>query len=340
MRKIILLSLILSAATTSIAQQNIGIGTTSPNSKALLDISSNSKGVLLPRMTSLERLGITSPPNGLLVYDTDKDEFYHHNGIGWRAILNSEYWTRPSTNRSRISNLTDSVGIGTNSPTEWLDVDGNIRSRNNLRADGQLSAASVVSSGTLVTVGTSLLSGEVTTNSDLIMNNAAATIQLKTGGVNKGFLQLSGDNLRMGTNSGNTTGKLIIRNNGADRIAIEADGKLTTPATGDNNNMIPLCYGVVNDAGVLLRGTDNVTIEKVGTPGGSSGVYYRISCPGISATSVISVTPDIEYMDQIAARCYLAGTARVYTYTRFFNATSGNTETYYFHSGFSFIIYR
>lgn len=42
----------------------------------------------------------------------------------------------------------------------------------------------------------------------------------------KGFIQLSGDNFRMGTNSGNSYGKFIIRNNGADRVFVDATGKV------------------------------------------------------------------------------------------------------------------
>jgi len=110
----------------------VGIGTNAPNSKALLDISSTTKGIFLPRMNTSQRFDIITPPNGLLVYDTDKAEFYHYDGLSWKALLNSDYWKRPITSRKRISNLNDSVGINLSGPTEWLDVDGNIRSRNNL----------------------------------------------------------------------------------------------------------------------------------------------------------------------------------------------------------------
>lgn len=345
MKKLFALVIVL-YATSKCPAQNIGIGTTSPNAKAILDISSTTRGILIPRMTTSQRFAISTPPNGLIVYDTDKNELYHYNGTSWLVILNGGYWTRPITSRSRIANANDSVGIGTNSPTEWLDVDGNIRSRNNVIADNNITAennvsgGSLVSTGTLTVVGTSLLSGNITTNGDVSINGTNATIQLKTSGVNKGFFQLSGDNVRTGTNSGNTDGRFIIRNNGADRIAVEADGKLTTPATGDNNSMIPLCYGVVNDAGVLLRGTDNVTIEKIGPGNSTTESYYRIHCSGISATSIITITPDIAYLDQTAARCYLNGTARAYTYSRSYNPDLGITQIYYYHGGFSFVIYK
>ena len=54
---------------TSYAQ--IGIGTTVPNSSSILDVSSNSKGFLMPRMTEAERDNISNPAVGLMVYCTD-----------------------------------------------------------------------------------------------------------------------------------------------------------------------------------------------------------------------------------------------------------------------------
>jgi hypothetical protein len=218
---------------------NVGVGTSTPNTDAILDINSSTKGVLFPRMTTLQRLTISTPPNGLMVYDTDKDQLYHYTGTIWLSVLNSSFWSRPITSRNRIANSTDSVGIGTVSPTEWLDVDGNIRSRNDLRADGRVVATGLVSSASGLstsgglTVGSNGLiggnftaNGELTTNSGININNAGGTLQLKNGsGVNKGFFQISGDNVRLGTNSGNATGDLIIRMNGADRMTVILTGK-------------------------------------------------------------------------------------------------------------------
>ena len=52
--------------------QNVGIGTTSPNAKAALEIKSTDKGVLFPRLTTVQRNTITNPPDGLHVYNTDE----------------------------------------------------------------------------------------------------------------------------------------------------------------------------------------------------------------------------------------------------------------------------
>ena len=54
---------------------SIGIGTNSPNASAILDVSSTSKGILLPRMTTAQRDAIASPSAGLLVYNTSTSKF-------------------------------------------------------------------------------------------------------------------------------------------------------------------------------------------------------------------------------------------------------------------------
>jgi hypothetical protein len=52
--------------------QNVGIGTTTPNAKAALDIKATDKGVLFPRLTTAQRNAITSPPDGLHIFNTDE----------------------------------------------------------------------------------------------------------------------------------------------------------------------------------------------------------------------------------------------------------------------------
>jgi hypothetical protein len=55
-----------------VLSQNVGIGTTTPQSKAILDVAATDKGVLFPRMTSEQRNAITDPPNGLHIFNTDQ----------------------------------------------------------------------------------------------------------------------------------------------------------------------------------------------------------------------------------------------------------------------------
>lgn len=67
---------------------NVGIGTLTPNPKAILELSSDSLGFLPPRLNTLQRIGILPGANdyGMFVYDTNLDEFYYWDGTQWLPI--------------------------------------------------------------------------------------------------------------------------------------------------------------------------------------------------------------------------------------------------------------
>ena len=84
MKRLLLLCLFTSCFVYAHAQ-GVGIGTTTPDTSAALDVTSSSKGMLIPRMTQQQRTNIgTTPPVGLMVYQTDAPEgFYYYSGTGW-----------------------------------------------------------------------------------------------------------------------------------------------------------------------------------------------------------------------------------------------------------------
>lgn len=75
-KKLLLLFLILLNLTVN---AQIGIGTTTPNASSILDVTSTTKGMLTPRMTTAQRNAITTPADGLTVYDTDLKLFYYYS---------------------------------------------------------------------------------------------------------------------------------------------------------------------------------------------------------------------------------------------------------------------
>jgi hypothetical protein len=62
---------------TQNVKAQVGIGTTSPAASSMLDISSTTSGLLTPRMTTTQRTAISSPADGLIVYDTVLKSFYY-----------------------------------------------------------------------------------------------------------------------------------------------------------------------------------------------------------------------------------------------------------------------
>lgn len=79
------------------AQNSVGIGTATPNNKAVLDLVSpgNNQGLLVPRMTTTQRTAATftstlgPSENGLMVYDNDEQRFYFWQANQWRAVRSS-----------------------------------------------------------------------------------------------------------------------------------------------------------------------------------------------------------------------------------------------------------
>jgi hypothetical protein len=66
----------------------VGIGTITPAASSVLDVSSTTQGMLTPRMTTAQRVAISSPANGLMVYDTDLKAFHHYDAstTSWLKI--------------------------------------------------------------------------------------------------------------------------------------------------------------------------------------------------------------------------------------------------------------
>ena len=72
---------------TTISFSQIGIGTTTPDASSALDLSSIASGLLIPRMIESERVGITNPAPGLMVYQTNNTPgFYFYDGSAWSAL--------------------------------------------------------------------------------------------------------------------------------------------------------------------------------------------------------------------------------------------------------------
>ena len=62
---------------------NLGIGTSSPNANAILDVTSTTKAFMPPRMTTAQKNAIASPTAGMVVYDTDMKGISFYNGTAW-----------------------------------------------------------------------------------------------------------------------------------------------------------------------------------------------------------------------------------------------------------------
>ncbi len=124
----------------AIIEGSVGIGTNAPDSSAILDLSATNKGVLVPRVTTVQRDSINNPANGLLVYDTDEGKFYYYADTLWKPVEGDgvavqsihtgaiSFGTGSSTASDSTKlywdNTNKRLGIRTSSPVASLQVNG------------------------------------------------------------------------------------------------------------------------------------------------------------------------------------------------------------------------
>ena len=90
-KQLLFLLAILIFAHHSFAQFGFNSSGASPDNSAMVDISSETKGILVPRMTTAQRTAIASPATGLLVFDSDLKTFYFYNGTSWTGISSGTF---------------------------------------------------------------------------------------------------------------------------------------------------------------------------------------------------------------------------------------------------------
>jgi len=79
-------TLLAAVLLTASTYAQVGVGTTTPDASSALDITSTTKGLLIPRMTETQRDAISSPATGLMIYQTDGTVgFYYYNGSSWEG---------------------------------------------------------------------------------------------------------------------------------------------------------------------------------------------------------------------------------------------------------------
>ncbi|MEO7313246.1 MAG: hypothetical protein ABIX01_22865 [Chitinophagaceae bacterium] len=199
---------------------------TPADASSMLDVKSNTKGLLTPRMTTAERQAIVLAATGLLVFDTDSLTFWFFNGAGWIELGGGGlggYWIG---NGADISNSNaGNVGIGTASPLAPLHIKNELEA---LRIEGTTPFLSFYDNN-----NTTLKAFVQNYNNDLYLGTPATNtdgkMEFYLGNVPVMTIQPSG-NVGIGTQSPysklmmetpyNTSGWYHVGRNGTDSIVV------------------------------------------------------------------------------------------------------------------------
>jgi len=120
--KNLLLPLLL--VVTYFTSAQVGIGTTTPDASAAIEVSSTTSGMLIPRMTETQKNAIVSPATGLLIYQTNNTPgFYYYNGTIWTTFGGADAdWTVVGNDMYNAN--TGNVGVGNTTPSAKFHITG------------------------------------------------------------------------------------------------------------------------------------------------------------------------------------------------------------------------
>lgn len=229
MKKITYLCLLLFLALNLTAQVGINTDNSDPDVSAMLDVKSDNKGILVPRMTTSQRTMINNAATGLLVFDTDTESFWFKDTNGWVNLVSGN-----------VSTLADD------------DDDTKIQVQKNVDDDMirfDINGSEVFTMYKNAFDNTLLLEPKSTIHSTVLGNKAGR--KMETGQFNTFIGELSGFNTTSGNRNtflGYTTGS--INTTGNDNVYIgEGTGQY---ASGSKNVLIGA------RSGTLTQGSSNI----------------------------------------------------------------------------------
>jgi len=140
LRNVLLVGLIILFSSSYAQNNSVGIGTTTPDNSAILDLVSNNQGLLIPRNNTSGITSIAAPSDGLILYNTDDKCYWFWNNSAWKRLCETDslltlvnnlgdtigfIYDSLNVHNNYISNLYDSVDVINNSITNLTTIVNN-----------------------------------------------------------------------------------------------------------------------------------------------------------------------------------------------------------------------
>jgi hypothetical protein len=250
--KTLCLSGLLLSGLNSALNAQVGIGTVTPASSSILDLTSTSKGMLAPRMTLAQKTAIVTPGTGLLIYQTDGVAgFWYYDGTAWQMLLPSSSGWLLTGNAGTVA-TTNFIGT-----TDAIDF----ATRTNNTEKMRVTSAGNVGIGTTSPTNMLSFSGQAARTIWMERNTTAATagnsLTLQSSGAFSGGSNLNGGDLNLisGTSTGTGTSNIYFKtfpgtaaaaidNTVATRMMIKGNGMVGLGTTTPLSNIH--MYGTTN----------------------------------------------------------------------------------------------
>ncbi len=89
MKKNLLMGIVMAASNLFSQTGNVGIGTSTPYSSSILDLTATDKALLLPRVANAA--AVLTPTNGMMVYDISQKCVIGYENSVWSACLSTAF---------------------------------------------------------------------------------------------------------------------------------------------------------------------------------------------------------------------------------------------------------
>jgi hypothetical protein len=281
----------------------VGIGTTTPNVKSVLDLTSSSQGLLVPRMTGLQRSQMTLAADdlGMMVYQTDlalpplpstPKGLYYFDGANWIAPIpngasigqtlrwDGNKWTATSN----LFNQGSSLGVGTVNPKNQLHIHSALTPEIRLQ---------ITNANTGAQAGDGFVIGNYQSNSHAhVLQLENKPLWFGTNGAERMRIDSAG-NIGIGKTNPSAT--------------LDVNGTVRIGATGSILHSIlkqtveveipPLDYGAEGMVDIPFSNSlvdASVYVSPGSTMSGLIIAYARVSSPGHIEVKFMNMSPDMD----------------------------------------------
>ena len=252
----------------SISQDNVGIGTTTPNASAILELLATDKGFLVPRLNTTQRDAISSPATGLLIYNTSNGTFEYYNGSSWIQIFSGAYLT--------LGNAKIFVG---NSSNQAVGVD--------ISGDATISNTGVLTISNDAITTSKIANSNVT---DAKLSSGINAAKISSGNVsNTEFDYLDGVTSNIQTQLDSKIGNSLL----SSYIFVGNSSNVATGVSMSGD-------ATISNTGVLTISNDAITTSKIA----NSNVTDAKLASGINATKISSgnvSNTEFDYLDGVTS---------------------------------------